>query len=97
VCWLDNVPSHTTKYLLKHNTSQIFAKITTIHNILDINTLENSQTSENLNCNDIAKISISLQKPLYLEKFKHNIFTGAFILIDEVSHRTVAAGFIDKL
>jgi len=97
VCWLDNIPSHSTKYLFKHTTSQIFAKISNIHSILDINTLEDSQVSEELKCNDIAKINIVLQKPLYLETFKHNIFTGSFILIDEVSHRTVAAGFIDKL
>jgi sulfate adenylyltransferase subunit 1 len=103
ICWLDNTPSNANKYLLKHTTSQILAKISNIESILDISTLiniahtENIQSSANnlnLKCNDIASVEINLQKHLIVDKFTNNALLGCFTLVDEVSHRTVAAGFI---
>ncbi|MFM2345060.1 MAG: putative sulfate adenylyltransferase subunit 1 protein [Pseudomonadota bacterium] len=95
LCWLDNVPSTTNKYILKHTTHQILAKISNINSILDIHSLEtNLEATQTLKCNDIGQVEINLQKPIIAHQFKQNALLGSFILIDEVSHRTVAAGFI---
>lgn len=44
--------------------------------------------------NDIAIVNVLAQKPIVCEPYAVNHATGAFVLIDEVSHQTVAAGMI---
>lgn len=44
--------------------------------------------------NDIARIGIKVQQPLVIDAYTQNRGTGCFILIDEVSNNTVAAGMI---
>jgi sulfate adenylyltransferase subunit 1 len=94
ICWLDHAPNHQGKYLFRHTHSQIACKIQAIHDVLDIHTLAQHQNISNLNTNDIARIEIQLQKTLPLCAFEEHHAFGSFILIDEVTHRTVAAGFI---
>ncbi len=94
ICWLDHTPNHQGKYLFRHAHNQISCKIQAIQEVLDINTLEQHKNIANLNANDIALIDIKLQKPLQLCAFNQHHALGSFILIDEVTHRTVAAGFI---
>ncbi len=45
--------------------------------------------------NDIAHVSLSLAQPLFVDSYELNRATGSFILIDEASNQTVAAGMID--
>jgi sulfate adenylyltransferase subunit 1 (EFTu-like GTPase family) len=42
--------------------------------------------------NDIARVRVRTQRPLGVDAYAGNRVTGAFILIDPTSHRTVAAG-----
>jgi len=44
--------------------------------------------------NDIARITITVQQPIAADAYDKNRATGAFILIDQVTHQTVAAGMI---
>ncbi len=44
--------------------------------------------------NDIARVKVQSLKPLYFDPYKKNRNTGNFILIDELSNNTVAAGMI---
>ena len=44
--------------------------------------------------NDIARIALTVQQPLAADAYDDIRATGAFILIDEVTHQTVAAGMI---
>jgi sulfate adenylyltransferase subunit 1 len=44
--------------------------------------------------NDIAQIELAVQQPLAADAYDAIRATGAFILIDEVTHQTVAAGMI---
>ena len=46
--------------------------------------------------NDIAHIQLKLAQPIYLDPYDSNRATGAFILIDEATHQTVAAGMIES-
>ena len=94
VCWLSEEPlDFKRKYLLKHTTKQVAAKITAIDTLLDINTQE-THAATSLQLNDIARVKITVQQPLAADNYNDVRSTGAFILIDQVSHQTVAAGMI---
>ncbi|HXF45454.1 MAG TPA: sulfate adenylyltransferase, partial [Burkholderiaceae bacterium] len=45
--------------------------------------------------NDIVRVRIKTQQPLVADAYRANRDTGSFILIDEASNDTVAAGLID--
>jgi sulfate adenylyltransferase subunit 1 len=94
VCWLSEEPlDMKRKYWLKHTTKQVGARITGIDTLLDINTQE-TRSADVLKLNDIARISLNVQQPLAADAYNAIRSTGAFILIDEVTHQTVAAGMI---
>ena len=44
--------------------------------------------------NDLVRARVSVGEPLAVDAFQDDRATGAFIVIDEVSNRTVAAGTI---
>jgi sulfate adenylyltransferase subunit 1 len=94
VCWMSDEPlDQRRKYWIKHGTKQTAAKITAIDSLLDINTQER-QPATGLKLNDIARIALTVQQPLAADAYDDIRATGAFILIDEVTHQTVAAGMI---
>jgi sulfate adenylyltransferase subunit 1 len=94
VCWLSEEPlDMRRKYWLKHTTKQVAARVAKIDTLLDINTQER-RTADSLKLNDIATVSINVQQPLAADAYDAIRSTGAFILIDEVTHQTVAAGMI---
>ena len=94
VCWLSEEPLDLRrKYWLKHTTRQVAAKVTAIESLLDINTQQRLDSQE-LKLNGIARISLTVQQALAADAYDTNRATGSFILIDEISHQTVAAGMI---
>ncbi len=94
VCWLSEEPLDLRrKYWLKHTTRQVAAKVTAIDSLLDINTQQRQEGAE-LKLNGIARIQLTVQQPLAADAYEAIRATGSFILIDEISHQTVAAGMI---
>lgn len=94
VCWLCEEPLDLRrKYWLKHTTRQVAAKVTSLDSLLDINT-QQQHSGEALALNGIGRITLTVQQPLAADAYEQNRSTGSFILIDEVSHQTVAAGMI---
>lgn len=95
ICWFDERPLNTArKYLLKHGTQTVFAKISEIESVLNVHTLEQKSGATALKMNDIARVRLSLQKPIVATTYEENIAGGAFILVDEATYNTVAAGMI---
>lgn len=95
ICWFDERPLNTArKYLLKHGTQTVFAKISEIGSVLNVHTLEQESGATALKMNDIARVRLSLQKPIVATTYEENIAGGAFILVDEATYNTVAAGMI---
>ena len=98
VCWMSDEPLDVRrKYWIKHGTRQTAAKVTKVDSILDINTQQRKvveNAAEGLKLNDIARINLNVQQPLAADAYSDIRATGAFILIDEVTHQTVAAGMI---
>jgi sulfate adenylyltransferase subunit 1 len=94
VCWLsEEALDLRRKYWIKHGTKQTAAKVTKIDSILDINT-QQRHDADALKLNDVARIALTVQQPLAADAYSDIRATGAFILIDEVTHQTVAAGMI---
>jgi sulfate adenylyltransferase subunit 1 len=94
VCWMADEPLDVRrKYWIKHGTRQTMAKVKAIENILDVNT-QQRHAADGLKLNDIARIELAVQQPLAADAYEDIRATGAFILIDEVTHQTVAAGMI---
>jgi len=98
VCWMSDEPLDVRrKYWIKHGTRQTAAKVTKVDTLLDVNTQERKAVDSpaaGLKLNDIARIHLTVQQPLAADAYADIRATGAFILIDEVTHQTVAAGMI---
>jgi sulfate adenylyltransferase subunit 1 len=94
VCWMADEPlDPRRKYWIKHGTRQTAAKVTKVDTLLDVNT-QQRVPAEGLKLNDIARVNLTVQQPLAADAYADIRATGAFILIDEVTHQTVAAGMI---
>ena len=95
LCWFDEEPlSPQRKYLLKQTTNTVFARIGAIKEVLDVHTLLHAVDRNNLAMNDIGRVALTLQKPIVCDAYDTHQGTGAFVLIDEATHHTVAAGMI---
>jgi sulfate adenylyltransferase subunit 1 len=95
ICWFDEEPlSPQRKYLLKQTTNTVFARIGAVKQVLDVHTLSHSVDRTTLAMNDIGRVALTLQKPIVADEYDTHQGTGAFVLIDEATHHTVAAGMI---
>jgi sulfate adenylyltransferase subunit 1 len=96
LCWLNVEPFEPQRrYLLRHTTRTVKARLRNIDARVNIHTLERDPFSGQLNMNDIVHVHVALQQPIACDTYNANRTTGAFILIDEVTNQTVAAGLID--
>ncbi|WP_394808668.1 sulfate adenylyltransferase subunit CysN [Nitrosomonas sp.] len=94
LCWLSEQPlDPSRKYLIKHTTHTVKAVISRIDYRVDVNTLDH-ETVSTLNMNDIAHVGLKVQLPVVCDEYARNRATGCFIVIDESSNNTVAAGMI---
>lgn len=97
LCWMsEDKFSSGKKYLLKHTSNKVKAMATDINYRLDINSYEKQSATE-LCLNDIANVKFKVLKPIMADLYSENRITGSFILIDEISNNTVAAGMITEI
>ncbi|MCB1984204.1 MAG: sulfate adenylyltransferase subunit CysN [Burkholderiales bacterium] len=94
LCWLSEQPLDPgRKYLIKHTTRIVKAVVSRIDYRVDVNTM-NHEPIQTLKMNDIAHVGIKVQQPLVCDDYQRNRSMGCFIVIDESSNNTVAAGMI---
>jgi sulfate adenylyltransferase subunit 1 len=94
LCWMSEDPFQLgKKYYLKHCSSLVKAMPTKIEYKLDINNFS-KHAAETLSLNDIARVEFKLLKAIPVDKYDESRSTGSFILIDEITNNTVAAGMI---
>jgi sulfate adenylyltransferase subunit 1 len=97
LCWLSEQDfDPQRKYIVKHTTHMVKGIIAQINYRVDINTMHHELVNI-LSMNDIAEIEVKVQQPLVIDAYTRNRGTGCFILIDEISNNTVAAGMISNL
>jgi sulfate adenylyltransferase large subunit len=95
VCWMAEKPLEPrTRVAIKQTTRTARAIVDELVSVVDMHTLEDRPSPERLELNDIAKVRLRLSEPLAIDPYADNRATGAFILIDEVTNVTVAAGMI---
>ena len=94
LCWMSEDPFELgKKYYLKHCSSLVKAMPMKIEYKLDINNFS-KHPAETLSLNDIARVEFKLLKAIPVDKYDESRSTGSFILIDEITNNTVAAGMI---
>ncbi len=96
--WMDEKPMDpNTHFFIKHANNTTKARIDQIRYKVDVNTLQKSEI-DHFELNEIGRTVLTTNKPLFFDPYKKNKNTGSFVLIDPVSHNTVAVGMIiDKL
>jgi bifunctional enzyme CysN/CysC len=98
VCWMDeSVPmTEGAKYAIKHTTRWARALVREITYRIDVNTLHRHEGVDSLALNEIGRVRLRVTQPLFVDPYSENRQTGSFILVDERSNKTVAAGVIGR-
>ncbi|MFM9955133.1 MAG: sulfate adenylyltransferase subunit 1 [Opitutaceae bacterium] len=95
VCWMHaRALQPGKKYFLKHTTQTVQVVVTEIVNKLNLDTLEAEPAPAELGVNDIGEIRLRAAKPLVFDGYAINRLTGSFILIEQGTNATVAAGML---
>ncbi|MFM7100389.1 MAG: sulfate adenylyltransferase subunit 1 [Verrucomicrobiota bacterium] len=95
VCWMNQRPlQRGRKYFLKHTTQTVQAMVTALESRLDIRTFEALPEPAELAMNDIGEVRIKTARPLIYDGYVNNRLTGAFILVEQGTNATVAAGLL---
>lgn len=95
ICWLgssDYLPR--TKFSLYHTTNVQKAMIKDIVYKMDINSLERNMEDKAIGMNDISRVKIRTNGMIMADEYRENRETGSFILVDDHTNETVAAGMI---
>lgn len=95
VCWMSERGNLTSgaRYAIKHTTHSARAIVQSVEGRLDINSLK-EYPDDILTLNEIGRVRLKTTEPLFVDWYAQNRRTGSFILIDEVTNNTVAAGMI---
>ena len=94
VCWMSERPVQTGARLgVKHTTRWARAILDEVESMLDVETLE-QVPADTLELNDLARVRLRLSGPLLVDPYAVNRATGAFVLVDEATNDTVAAGMV---
>lgn len=92
--WMDEKEmDKEVQFFIKHANNSTRALVTKIDYRINVNTLEHSD-EDHFKLNDIGKVQITTNKPLYFDPYRRNKITGSFILIDPITNNTAAVGMI---
>jgi sulfate adenylyltransferase subunit 1 len=95
VCWMDGEPLKPGgRYTIKHTSHTATAIVESLIDRVDVDTLEREPSPPELVLNDIARVSLRTSAPMAIDPYSRNRRTGSFVLIDEATDATVAAGMI---
>jgi len=96
VCWMADGATLQpgNDYIIKHTTRTTRVKVMALDYRLDVNTLHRDKDANTLKLNELGRVSLRSQVPLMLDEFTRNDSTGSFILIDQATNGTVAAGMV---
>src|SRR5436309_3533306 len=93
ICWMSERPLREgARYAIKHTTRSARAVVRQLRYRIDVNTLHRDLAAEELGLNDIGRVTLRLSAPLAFDTYARNRNTGSFVLIDEATNDTVAAG-----
>ena len=95
LCWFsDKKMMMRGKYSLRHTTKEVKAIVSDLQYKININTLRKIEDDKEFCMNEIGRVSIRTSSPIYFDSYENNRTTGSFILVDDMTNETVAAGMI---
>ena len=95
ICWMSERPLEPrAKVAVKHTTRAVRAVVDELVSRIDIHTLADRPAPDRFELNEIGVVRLRLSEPLAVDPYSESRETGAFILIDEATNDTVAAGMV---
>ena len=95
LCWLATEPfNRTRRYLLKQGTRVVKVVFDSPRYKVNVNTMA-QEAADTFVLNDIGRIIVKTSQPIAFEPYRLNRSAGSFIVIDETSNNTVAAGLVE--
>lgn len=97
IVWMsEEVMKPGKQFYIKLGPKSVIGTVSTINHRIDVNTLAESDADE-LQLNEIAHCTVSVNAPVVFDAYSLCKYTGAFIIIDRISNVTVGAGMITGL
>jgi len=94
VCWMGEEPLRPgVRLTIKHTTRTTRARVEELDYRVEVNTLSH-EGADQLGLNEIGRVRLRTGSPLMADPYARNRTTGSFILIDDASNDTVAAGMV---
>lgn len=94
--WMSQTSLQSGKsFFLRCSTKTTTAEVASVQSVIDVET-GRIAPGDSLHLNEIGECHIVLHEPIVHDLFADSRETGAFILMDKVSHETVAAGIIQR-
>lgn len=95
ICWMDNKEYlKGQKFLLQQNSFRTKASIKDVLSKIDIHSYANIEDVIDIKLNDFTNVTIKTAENISYDSYATNRKTGAFILINENTNNTVAAGIL---
>jgi sulfate adenylyltransferase subunit 1 len=94
VCWFQDRPLAVGDRLrIKHTTRVTPVAVESVTGTFDVNELRVVDATE-LRENDIGVVTLRTATPLAVDPYEADRITGSFVLIDELTFATIAAGMV---
>jgi sulfate adenylyltransferase subunit 1 len=98
ICWMDSKPLQPgAKLVLQHYSNKVKVVVKEIIEKINLDTLQFESVTGNIALNEISRVNIKTAQPIGYDPYSANRNNGGFILIDENTHNTVAAGIFTSL
>ncbi len=95
VCWMSEAPLQVGgRYVLKHTTKTVRAVANELLHRIDVDTLHRDSDATALELNEIGRVRLRTSAPVTYDAYRRNRGTGGFILVDEATNETLAAGML---
>jgi bifunctional enzyme CysN/CysC/sulfate adenylyltransferase subunit 1 len=95
VCWMNQRPlQRGKKYFLKQTTQSVQAIVSSLDSRIDIETFDSIPEPAELSVNDIGEVRLRVSMPLIFDGYSNNRLTGSFILVEQGTNQTLAAGML---
>ena len=95
ICWMSIRPLQAgKKYFLKYGPQTVQAVVTQVEGRINMETLDLEAGPTEFRANDIGVIRLKTAKPIVYDGYTANRLTGSFILIEQGTNATVAAGML---
>jgi bifunctional enzyme CysN/CysC/sulfate adenylyltransferase subunit 1 len=95
ICWMSIRSLQAgKKYLLKYGAQTVQAVVTKVEGRINMDTLDLEAGPTEFRANDIGVIRLKTAKPIIYDGYTTNRLTGSFIMIEQGTNATVAAGML---